>query len=78
MLRRCIAVLKMRKLPFKDMLAWNVIALCIVLNVLALCSRRRGNVAAAEEWNGWRVGNLRPVIRADPVVCKFYKSGNDR
>ena len=37
---------------------------------------RRGDTVAAETWNGWRVGNLRPTFEPILWFCKPYKIGS--
>lgn len=72
---RCIAALEDAGFTFKDMLAWERDRAVHRAQRLSIVFERRGNVAAADEWNGWRVGNLRPSFEPILWFTKPYKIG---
>lgn len=72
---RCIAALEDAGFTFKDMLAWERDRAVHRAQRLSIVFERRGNVQAANEWNGWRVGNLRPSFEPILWFTKPYKIG---
>lgn len=72
---RCIAALEDAGFTFKDMLAWERDRAVHRAQRLSIIFERRGNVDAAEDWNGWRVGNLRPSFEPVLWLTKPYKIG---
>lgn len=72
---RCIAALEDAGFTFKDMLAWERDRAVHRAQRLSIVFERRGNLEAANEWNGWRVGNLRPSFEPILWFTKPYKIG---
>ncbi|OXE36263.1 MAG: site-specific DNA-methyltransferase [Phenylobacterium zucineum] len=72
---RCVAALEDAGFTFKDMLAWERDRAVHRAQRLSIVFRRRGNVSAADEWSGWRVGNLRPSFEPILWFTKPYKIG---
>lgn len=72
---RCIVALEDAGFTFKDMLAWERDRAVHRAQRLSIVFERRGNVEAANEWNGWRVGNLRPSFEPILWFTKPYKIG---
>lgn len=72
---RCIAAMEDAGFTFKDMLAWERDRAVHRAQRLSIVFKRRGNMGAASEWNGWRVGNLRPSFEPILWFTKPYKIG---
>jgi len=72
---RCIAALEDAGFTFKDMLAWERDRAVHRAQRLSVVFERRGNTSAANEWSGWRVGNLRPSFEPILWFTKPYKIG---
>lgn len=72
---RCINALEDSGLSLKDQLAWIKPQAAHRAQRLSTVYERRGDEAAAHEWDGWRLGNLRP--RFEPIIwsVKPYKIG---
>ena len=73
---RCIAALEDAGFTFKDMLAWERERAVHRAQRLSIVFERRGNVEAASDWNGWRVGNLRPSFEPILWFTKPYRIGS--
>lgn len=72
---RCIAALEDAGFTFKDMLAWERERAVHRAQRISIVFERRGNLEAANEWQGWRVGNLRPSFEPILWFTKPYKIG---
>ena len=72
---RCISALEDCGFTFKDMLAWHKYTAPHRAQRVSEIFRRRGNEEAEEEWNGWRVANLRPLFEPILWFQKPYKTG---
>lgn len=72
---RCISALEDAGFTFKDMLAWERERAVHRAQRLSIVFERRGNLEAANEWDGWRVGNLRPSFEPVLWFTKPYKIG---
>lgn len=72
---RCIAALEDAGFTFKDMLAWERQRAVHRAQRVSIVFERRGNMKAANEWFGWRVGNLRPSFEPILWFTKPYKIG---
>lgn len=72
---RCINALESNGLSLKDQIAWIKPQAPHRAQRLSVVYERRGDEAAAREWEGWRLGNLRP--RFEPIIwaVKPYKVG---
>ena len=72
---RCIAALEDAGFTFRDMLSWEKNNAPHRAQRLSAIYERRGNYDNAVRWEGWRVGNLRPIF--EPVLWfqKPYKTG---
>ena len=60
---------------FKDSLAWIRLQAPHRAQRLSVVYSRRGDSAAAKEWQGWRIGNLRPNYEPILWFTKPYKIG---
>ncbi|SCY43775.1 DNA-methyltransferase [Microvirga guangxiensis] len=72
---RCIAAMEDSGFSYKDMLAWMRERAPHRAQRLSAVYERRGNADAAQTWDGWRVGNLRPTFEPVLWLTKPYKIG---
>ncbi len=72
---RCIAALEDTGFSFKDMLSWLKPRAVHRAQRLSVVYERRNNLAAADEFSGWRLGNLRPTFEPILWFTKPYKIG---
>lgn len=72
---RCVAALEDAGLSFKDTLAWMRPHAPHRAQRLSVVYERRGDHASATQYQGWRVGNLRPVFEPIQWFTKPYKIG---
>jgi site-specific DNA-methyltransferase (adenine-specific) len=72
---RCIAALEDVGFSFKDMLAWMRQRAPHRAQNISNVYDRRGDHSHAQDWDGWRVGNLRPIFEPVLWFTKPYKIG---
>jgi site-specific DNA-methyltransferase (adenine-specific) len=72
---RCICALEDAGFSFKDMLGWIRGRAPHRAQRVSVVFDRRGDRGASEEWNGWRVGNLRPSFEPILWFTKPYRIG---
>lgn len=72
---RCVAALEDSGLSFKDSLAWMRPRAPHRAQRVSVVFDRRGDSTSAAEWEGWRVGNLRPTFEPILWFTKPYKIG---
>jgi site-specific DNA-methyltransferase (adenine-specific) len=60
---------------YKDMIGWNKNRAAHRAQRVSVVFENRGNHAEAERWNGWKLGNLRPVFEPILWFTKPYKIG---
>lgn len=72
---RCISALEDAGFSFKDMLSWVRERAPHRAQRVSVVFDRRGDEASAKEWEGWRVGNLRPSFEPILWFTKPYKIG---
>lgn len=72
---RCIVAMEDAGFLHKDMLAWMRDRAPHRAQRVSAVFERRGNLQAAKEWEGWRVGNLRPIFEPILWFTKPYKIG---
>ena len=72
---RCILALEDAGFTFRDMLSWEKNNAPHRAQRLSAIYERRGDSENAAHWEGWRVGNLRPLF--EPVLWfqKPYRTG---
>lgn len=63
---RCVVALEDAGFNFRDMLAWTRPQAVHRAQRLSVVFARRGDHQRAREWEGWRVGNLRPTF--EPIL----------
>lgn len=66
---RCISALEDAGFNFRDMLAWMKPRATHRAQRLSIVFDRRGDIDRAKDWDGWRLGNLRPVF--EPIIWCF-------
>ena len=72
---RCVVAFEDAGFTFKDSLAWLREIAPHRAQRLSVVYSRRGDVASAELWKGWRVGNLRPTFEPILWFVKPYPIG---
>jgi site-specific DNA-methyltransferase (adenine-specific) len=72
---RCICALEDAGFSFKDMIGWLRERAPHRAQRLSVVYDRRGDRASSEDWEGWRVGNLRPSFEPILWFTKPYKIG---
>ncbi len=73
--RRCVCAMEDAGFSLKDSLAWIRTQAPHRAQRLSVVYSRRGNDSAAERWEGWRLGNLRPNYEPVLWFTKPYKIG---
>lgn len=72
---RCIAALEDSGFVFKDMIAWEKDAAAHRAQNASSVFRRRGDEVNAKRWEGWKLGNLRPLFEPILWFMKPYPIG---
>lgn len=72
---RCVCAFEDAGFTFKDMLAWNKTRAPHRAQRISAVYERRGDHASARRWDGWKLGNLRPVFEPILWFQKPYKIG---
>jgi site-specific DNA-methyltransferase (adenine-specific) len=72
---RCAVALEDAGFSYKDTLAWLRPQAPHRAQRVSVVFERRGNDDAARRWEGWRVGNLRPIFEPILWFTKPYKIG---
>lgn len=63
---RCICALEDAGFIFKDMLAWQKESAAHRAQNVSVVFERRGDFGNCEKWQGWKLGNLRPLF--EPIM----------
>lgn len=72
---RCICALEDAGFSFKDMLSWVRDRAPHRAQRVSIVFDRRGDAISSKDWEGWRVGNLRPTFEPILWLSKPYKIG---
>lgn len=72
---RCIVALENSGFTFKDMLSWEKNTAPHRAQRLSAVFERRKDIENAENWENWRVANLRPLFEPILWFQKPYKTG---
>lgn len=72
---RCACAMEDAGFSLKDNIAWIRSRAPHRAQRLSVVYDRRGDTASAEAWDGWRVGNLRPIFEPIMWFTKPYKIG---
>lgn len=75
MSHRCISALEDSGFIFKDSIAWIKPRAAHRAQRLSVIYDRRGDCENAKLWEGWKVGNLRPIFEPILWFTKPYKMG---
>ena len=72
---RCTAAMEDAGFTFKDMIGWTRDRAAHRAQRLSVVYERRGDAASAAQWDGWKLGNLRPVFEPIRWFAKPYRIG---
>lgn len=72
---RCVVALEDAGFTFKDSLAWLRESAPHRAQRISVVFQKRGDQTNAEKWEGWRVGNLRPIFEPVLWFVKPYSIG---
>jgi len=72
---RCIVAFEDAGFVYKDMLAWHKEKAAHRAQRASVVYERRGDFFNARKWQGWKLGNLRPVFEPILWFTKPYKIG---
>ena len=72
---RCVCALEDAGFSLKDNLAWIRTQAPHRAQRLSVVFSRRGDTASSHDWEGWRIGNLRPIYEPILWFTKPYKIG---
>lgn len=72
---RCICAFEDTGFTYKDMLAWSKEKAAHRAQRLSVVYEKRGDDKSAKEWEGWKIGNLRPTYEPILWFTKPYKIG---
>jgi site-specific DNA-methyltransferase (adenine-specific) len=72
---RCVVAFENAGFTFKDSLAWLRESAPFRAQRISVVFERRGDAQNSEEWEGWRVGNLRPIYEPVLWFVKPYPIG---
>lgn len=75
MAHRCICAMEDSGFIFKDMISWIKEAAPHRAQRVSVVYNRRGDTKDEKEWEGWRLGNLRPIFEPILWFMKPYKIG---
>ena len=73
---RCICALEDAGFIFKDMLSWQKDAAAHRAQNVSVVFDKRNDIINAEKWNGWKLGNLRPLFEPILWFMKPYAIGD--
>lgn len=72
---RCICALEDAGFTFKDMIAWQKESAAHRAQNVSVVFEKRGDYENQEKWQGWKIGNLRPLFEPILWFMKPYKIG---
>lgn len=72
---RCISAFEDSGFIFKDMIAWEKEQAAHRAQHVSVVYNRRGDSENEEKWEGWKLGNLRPIFEPILWFMKPYKLG---
>lgn len=75
MAHRCICALEDAGFIFKDMIAWEKDAAAYRAQRVSCVFDRRNDDSNSRKWEGWKVGNLRPLFEPILWFMKPYPQG---
>lgn len=75
MAHRCICAMEDSGFTFKDMIAWEKDSAAYRAQRVSCVFDRRGDEDNSKTWEGWKIGNLRPVFEPVLWFMKPYSQG---
>jgi len=72
---RCICAFEDTGFTYKDMLCWSKEKAPHRAQRLSVVYEKRNDIKSAEKWEGWRIGNLKPVFEPILWFTKPYRIG---
>ena len=72
---RCVSAFEDVGFTYKDMIGWEKERAAHRAQRISVVFERRNDMASADKWTGWKVGNLRPVFEPILWFSKPYKIG---
>ncbi|MGF6990412.1 site-specific DNA-methyltransferase (adenine-specific) [Lachnospiraceae bacterium PM6-15] len=75
MAHRCICAMEDEGFIFKDMIAWEKDAAAYRAQRVSRVFDRRGDEKNSKKWEGWKIGNLRPLFEPILWFMKPYPQG---
>ena len=72
---RCVSAFEDVGFTYKDMIAWMKDSAAHRAQRLSVVFDRRGDISNRDEWNGWKIGNLRPTFEPILWFVKPYPIG---
>jgi site-specific DNA-methyltransferase (adenine-specific) len=72
---RCVSAMEDAGFVFKDMLAWDKTTAPYRAQRISLVYDRRHDIESSQKWDGWRIGNLRPLFEPILWFMKPYRIG---
>lgn len=72
---RCICALEDAGFIFKDMISWQKDAAAHRAQNVSVVFQKRKDTKNEKKWNGWKIGNLRPLFEPILWFMKPYKIG---
>ena len=75
MAHRCTCAMEDTGFIFKDMLAWQKDSAAHRAQKVSVVFEKRNDVDNQEKWNGWKIGNLRPLFEPILWFMKPYAIG---
>jgi site-specific DNA-methyltransferase (adenine-specific) len=75
MAHKCISAMEDSGFIYKDMIAWEKTQAPHRAQRVSEVFNRRNDIKNSHQWNGWRLGNLRPIFEPILWFMKPYKMG---
>lgn len=76
MAHRCICAMEDSGFIFKDMLSWEKDSAAYRAQRVSCVFDRRGDITNSAAWEGWKIGNLRPLFEPILWFMKPYPQGS--
>lgn len=73
---RCICAMEDTGFIFKDMIAWEKDSAAYRAQRVSCVFDRRSDVENSQKWEGWKIGNLRPLFEPILWFMKPYPQGS--
>lgn len=73
---RCICAMEDAGFTFKDMIAWEKDSAAYRAQRVSCVFDRRNDIENSQKWEGWKIGNLRPLFEPILWFMKPYPQGS--